>query len=348
MAPFLRVEALSRWEDESRVGGALRALLAVCVLALIRPIDFFKALAQGGANFRQRMVRALLFAVVMGYLKFFCDAAHLYGLVVIARKGIFPADFASQIGAINNVFFSSPLVFIRPLVVFLLTLAAVFLRLKLIFGARRKLVAAFLAVCYASAAQALCLVPVIGGILSSVWAVALLTVGIRELYRLGVWQAVFAAVFLPFVILLFSMLALGPSLNQAVVLFYPEAQPQLVRMNDGSAYVTTRAVIGAAEAYKKELGFYPANFDGLKKYMPASALETFGRGGSAFGYFYQYLRSDDGHFTLEVVPREPNMTGSFKFYADESGVLRLDGPQGRVIRDDKDFESVYASRGTEK
>ena len=206
MASFLRVESLERWEGAGRLGEALRALLSVCALILIRPIDFFRTLAAGGGNFRRRMVRALLFAVVMGYVKFFCDAAHLYGLVLVARKGVFPAAFAGQINAIHNAFIGSPFVFARPLVSFFITLAVVTFSVKLVFGVRRKLVAAFLAVCYTSAAQALCLLPVVGGILSSVWMVALLTVGIRELYRLGVWQAVFAAVLMPLVILIFHIL----------------------------------------------------------------------------------------------------------------------------------------------
>lgn len=344
MVPFLRVEALSRWEGAVRIGGALRALLSVCALVLVRPIDFFRTLAHEGTDFRRRMVRALLFAVVMGYVKFFCDAAHLYGLVLISRKGVFPAQLTSQINAINNVFFSSPLVFIRPVVVFLITLGVVAFSMKLVFGARRKLVAVFLAVCYASAAQVLCLVPVVGGMLSSVWTVALLTVGIRELYRLGVWQAVFTAVLMPLVILFFSMLAMGSSLSRTVVLFYPEAQTQLVHLNDVSAYVTTRAVAQAAQDYKKELGFYPANFSALKKYLSASVLEAFGNGDSASGYYYQYLQPDKARFTLEVAPQDMNMTGSLKFFTDESGILRLGGPGGREIRDMKEFESLYASR----
>jgi hypothetical protein len=114
-------------------------------------------------------------------------------------------------------------------------------------------------------------------------------------------------------------------------------------LNDVSAYATTQAVVRAAEDYKKELGFYPATLDALKKYLPVSVSESFGNTASAFGYYYHYAQSDDGHFALEVVPQEPGMTGSFKFFTDQDGVVRLGGAQGKEIRDIKEFEDYYAA-----
>jgi hypothetical protein len=316
-----RVSALARWEDATGLFGSLRAMVAVCGMALFRPVEFFYILAHENTDIRKRLVRAFIFAAVLGYLQLFCDAVGVLWLKHAAAGRDFIPEFRTQLLYLGDAFFTSPFVALRPLIIWGVGLAFVGAGIKLVLGVQRVLIPAFLVLCYKSAAQVFCMIPVFGGLLASVWSIAILVIGIRTLYRVGMGRSMLACIVIPSVVLISGMLAMGPSLSRVIVAFYPEAQIQMMVLNDASAKVTATAVVRAAEDYKKELGFYPVHFGLLRKYLPPAVADEFGDTDIAAGYVYLYRRSDEQHFVLDVIPLQKDVTGSLHFTADQTGRL---------------------------
>jgi len=334
--------ALSAWEGARRLQDAVKALFAVCGAVLFQPVFFFQSVLRSQTDTRRRIVRACAFALALGYLKLLCDGLNILGLKQVASSGIMMDGLSSQIAALESAFFSSPVILARPVVTLAATLALVAAGVKLILGVDRILVPAVLVVCYKSAADLFNVIPFLGGVLASAWSLALLVMGIREMYGVGVGRSVLAGVMTPLLVLLFFALSLGPSLNRAIVTFFPETQAQMMKFNDVTAYGYTSAVARAAKDYKDDLGFYPANLDVLKKYLAAPVVDNLGSSENASGYRFSYSKSDEEHFVVKAAPLSPGVTGSLVFYADDSGKVRLGGKDGRVLVDLQSLEEVVA------
>ncbi len=311
------------WEESNDIRGFVKALPRLSFNILFKPVVFFKELTlSGSGDIKKRLLSAALFAFLFGHLKLFIDLSFLSGVV------------------------PSPLFFLRPVINFLVTLALVTTSVKLILGFDKLLLPVFLVVCYKSVAEIFYCIPVFGAVFSSVWGIALLAVGIKEVYYTSMVRAVLAAVLMPFIMLLFVFLSLGPAANRVVVTLYPEAQKQVVKLNDINAYLYVSSIAVGAQAYKKDLGFYPSHLGALKKYLGSAISGDVTNPDNATGYVYEYTRGDDDHFALFARPLKELYSGRFVFYTDETGLVRLNTSKGEVIRSLKDMERIVMAGTT--
>lgn len=343
MNSLMRPETLSRWEEARGFGVSLKAGVALCGTVLLKPIVFFDTLASTAADPRRRLARAIVFALALGYLKLLFELFYLNRLGLVSPT-VLPPDARVPLSAVLSSSAASPYVFLRPLVSFLVTLAVVCAGIKFILGLGRVLFPALLVVCYKSAADIFYAVPFVGGIFASVWGLSLIMIGVRALYRVDLFRAIMAAVLMPTVMLLSLALFLGTSFNKMVVRLYPETQPQVMRFNDMSAFLYTSSIASAARQYKNELGFFPARLELLKKYLSSSVADELERSDEANGYRYRYERLDEERFFVEATPVSRGVTGRFVLFADQTGQVRLDDAQGRVIKDVMDIDSAASTR----
>jgi len=315
---------LNIWEESKDTLDFVKALPRLSFNILFKPVVFFKELIlSGSVDTKKRLWRGALFAFLFGYLKLFIDLSFLSGVVP-----------------------NSPLFFLRPIINFLVTLALVTTSVKLILGFDKLLVPVFLVVCYRSVAEIFYCIPVFGTVFAGVWGIALLAVGIKEVYYISMVKALLAAAIMPFIMLLFVFLSLGPAANRVVVALYPEAQKQVVKLNDMNAYLYVSSIAVGAKSYKADLGFYPPNLGALKKYLGSAISEDVTNPDNATGYVYEYTRGDNNHFTLLARPLKELYSGRYVFYTDETGVVRLNTPTGEVIRSFKDMESLVMAGTT--
>jgi hypothetical protein len=332
MGSLLRTEALREWEEARGFLDSLKAAALLCAAILFKPVVFFDTLASAGGDTQRRLIRALVFALALGYLKL------LFDLLYSSRLGaLSPTMLAPGVKVPLDAGFSlssaSPFVFLRPIVSFVVTLGVVCAGIKFALGWGRVLFPALLVVCYKSAADIFYALPFVGGILAAVWGLSLLMIGVRALYRVDLFRAAVAAVLMPVVMLFFFALSMGASFNKMIVRLYPETQPQVTRFNDMSAFLYTSSVASAARQYKNELGFYPAHMGLLKKYLPSSASEELGRTDAANGYRYRYERLGEDRFVVASSPIQKDVSGHFVFFADETGQVRLGNQTGPVVKD---------------
>jgi hypothetical protein len=336
------------WEQADGFLETLRSLAAMMASLLLRPVDFFQMLkGAGGVPVRQRVIRALVFALLLGYLKLAFDVVNIFWLKHLSSHVISP-ELRAQMSFVTFSALRSPFFVLRPLLILGLTLVFVSAGVKLVLGFDKSLFPVFFIVCYKSAADIFYALPVVGGLFASVWALALILIGVRELYGVQVWRAVTSAVVLPFLLIFFLALSVGPALNRALIRFYPELRSQVVKLNDMTAYMYMLSIVNAAKTYKQELGFYPVNLDVLKKYLSGSVTDDVSDPGNASGYVYSYVKPDEGHFAVQASPVKMNVSGRFVFYADETGQVRLGGPAGAVIRNTQDMEAYEQARETGK
>ncbi len=324
---------LIAWEGFSGFIAAVKIFFPLCASILFKPVDFFRMfLTASEASSKQRLLRAITFALISGYIKFFLDIANLYWFKLFA-KGILSSREAFELSLIPANAWLSPLFILRPVFMFLVTVILVAFGCKFIFGFEKSVVPALLVVCYRSAADLFYAIPLIGSIFALSWSAALLIVGLREVYKLGFLRALFAGIIMPTVILFSVLLAAGPALNRAVFSFFPEMKTQVVKINDMTAFVNTFAIGSANQQYKKELGFYPAHLGVLKKYLAGAVAADITDPLNSGGYRYLYTRIDDGHYKLIVEPVQIKETGNMSFYSDEKGEVHSGSPDGPVIKD---------------
>ncbi len=337
MQPIQTTQTLSSWERSRTAGDFLKAFLPLLGRILFRPVEFFKELADfKKGDLKKRIVSALFFAFVLGYLKLFFDFLNIYWLKAFIKDTRFASLFA-----VNT--FISPLIFVRPLIVFAVTFILICAGVKFILGFDRSVLPALLVVCYKAAADIFYCFPLFGGILASLWSVALIVLGIRELYSTGVFRSIASSVVVPFLIFFLIILSMGTFLNRAIVALYPETQAQIVGLNEITAYANTKDIVAAIQLYKKELGFYPAALNALKKYLTGTLADEITSDNPAGGYKYYYNCPDEGHFTLEARPNKLEGSGRFLLFADESGKIRLGTAQGTEIKDIRQMEEIIVS-----
>lgn len=337
------LHSIEAWEGSQSFPGFLKSLLIVCNNLLFRPVDFFKRLGlRGNVDLRRRLVRAVIFALILGYIKLFFDIANIYWIKYLS-KDVFPPALEFQSSFLSKIFLSAPLFLFRPVITLVLTLGLVGMGVKLALGFDKPWVPALLVVCYKSAADIFYCIPIVGGIFAAVWSLALIVLGIREMYGINFLRSFVSSIIMPLLVLFFFVLSIGPSLNKFLFNLYPEAHTQLARLNDMTAYLYTQEIVSAAQKYKQELGFYPVGLGPLKKYLSSDIDENLTRSDQASGYAYQYRRPDDDHFVLEVKPLNMNFSGRFVFYADESGKVHRDNRGGALIEDAKAMEALSSA-----
>ncbi|MGE5279952.1 MAG: hypothetical protein ACM3L6_04325 [Deltaproteobacteria bacterium] len=336
------VEVIDAWGQARGARQTLTAAAYVCGAVLFQPIPFFQVLSRRKDNLRRQLLPALAFAVVLGYVKLLCDGLNVMWLKQLVVSGAPAGVLSAQVAALEDAFFSSPVIFIRPLVTLAATFVFVAAGVKLILGVEKPLGPAVLVICYKSAADVYTLVPFVGSLLASAWSLALVVIGVREVYRTGAGRALLAGIVMPFFVLFFLALSMGPSANRFIVSLYPETRPQVMRFNDVAAYGITGAIVQAAADYKNDLGFYPVGLSTLKKYLTEPAAGELNDDDNAAGYHFSYSRGDDGHFVIVARPQQDAVSGSLVFYADESGKIRRDGKDGRVLSDTQSVEAAAA------
>lgn len=334
MAPQEQKDSVFGWEEARGFFGLSKAFFPTCGMILFRPVEFFRQFASSssGSSIATRVKAAVVFALLSGYIKLFFEMLNIAWLKVFLKSPV-----GADLSTLPLFFLNSPLVILRPLVTFVVTLGLLFLGIKFVLGFDKKLFPVFFVVCYQSASDLFLMIPIVGGLLSIVWSVALILIGLREVYGINLGRSLLAAIVIPGIFLFSVVLAIGPSISKWVISLYPEARTQMVKFNDLSAYTSTIAIVSAAENYKKDLGFYPVHLGVLGKYLSSDVMADVTRTSSGSGYSYRYERPDDQNFSLTVQPETGIVTGKLKFYADNTGKIRFDGPFGLEI---KTFEEV--------
>jgi hypothetical protein len=331
------------WEEARGPWSGLKAFLPTCGLVLFKPFDFFRRLKAAAGRPQARHLRfALVFALAMGYLRFFSDALQVFWLQALP-KDAFPLLAVRPVFSLSSMVLGSPVFLLRPVLVLAVMMGIVVLGVKFVLGFDKLLLPALLVVCYKSAADILYLVPFVGGTLAVLWSVVLLVAGLREMYSIGLLRSAIAGVLVPLMILFSVLLAVGPALNGVLLTFYPEAQPQWMAFNDLNAFVSMKTILASTEKYREDLGFYPAHLGVLEKYLGAGSMEEVARSGRSAGYGFGYARTDDEHFVLTAKPLEEGWSGRFKFFADQSGQIRLEGADGPPVSQIADMQRLMGS-----
>ncbi|MFA5038175.1 MAG: hypothetical protein WC732_00660 [Candidatus Omnitrophota bacterium] len=331
------------WEEAAQLLEFFKGLFAVVTALIFRPSDFFNSFkSPGSLSIRQRIIRALVFALVLGYLKLTFDVVNIFWVRHLARA-VSP-DVQVHLSFASLAIVHSPLFLFRPLLSLGLTFLFVAAGVKLVLGFDKAILPVFLIVCYKGAADIFYAIPLAGGFFASVWAAVLLVTGVRQLYGVLTWRSLVSAVIMPFFLFFFLALSIGPVLNKAILRFYPELRAQVIRLNDMTAYMYTTAIINAAKTYRQELGFFPSHMEGLKKYMSKTLSEDVARPDNSTGYAYTYALVNPDHFVVWAVPVHQGLSGRFVFYADESGRVRLNDASGPVIKDAEDLEKQGKSQ----
>ncbi|HAJ57760.1 MAG TPA: hypothetical protein DCL35_08390 [Candidatus Omnitrophica bacterium] len=337
-------QPLAAWNEAESFGAALRAFMPLCGQVLFRPVDFFTQLFScTHPDIRRRLTKAVVFALILSYIKLFLDLANLYWFKYFS-KNIFPAVESLQFSFLADSVFASPFFLLRPLLILGLTAALVAVGVKLILGFDKALGSVLFIICYRCAADIFYVLPFIGGIFAIAWSVTLLVAGIRQAYKPGFLRSFVAGVVVPVAMLFFILVGMGPALNRAVLVFYPEMKAQLVRINEVTAYATMSSIAAGIETYKTDLGFYPAHLGVLRKYVSDSMVDDATSTSYQGGYVYEYGLVDDGRYRLYARPKEAGVTGRFVFYADASGLVRFDGPDGQAIKDLSQIEGRILGR----
>lgn len=329
---------MESWDGALSLGEALRSFLPLCGAILFKPVVFFTQLASASpSDAKKRLRSAVIFALILSYIKLALDLLNLFWFRFFAKE-ILPMPEALEVSLISGGLWTSPFFLLRPLVVLGITLVFVMAGVKLVLGFDKPLIPALWVVCFRSASDLFYCIPFVGSIVAVSWGAALLVVGLRQVYKIGTLRSALAGILLPSVILLSVLLAMGPALNRAILSLYPEMKSQVVKINDVTAYAYTSAISSAAQAYKKDLGFFPAHLGVLSKYLSSSVVDDALKETHPGGYTYRYERVDDQHFLLEARPVEMGLSGRLVFYSDETGLVRLDGPQGIAIKNTQELE----------
>lgn len=328
-----KIHLISAWESSRGFKDSAIALVKVLAGILFRPAEVLKgATHSSGLDLKTRFIRAFVFASILGYIKLIFEVIYSYWNQASFSLGQ-PVYFSLQ-----SLF--SPFFIFRPIVILFFSFILIAAGVKLILGFDKFLAPVFLIACYKSAADIFFLLPMFGGFLALFWSAGIIAIGIREFYRISFWRSALASVVAPLLLFLFLLLSLGPNLLNLVALFYPETSAQMAKVNEISAYLYTSEIVSATETYKKDLGFYPTYLGALDKYLPDTLIEEITSPDSVLGFEYIYNCPDKDHFTLEVKSKRDDYGPTVSFYADQSGKVRLGGPEGREVESLKQFESL--------
>ncbi len=333
-----KTQPLFVWEQARGFNSKLKVFFPLCSAILFKPVEFFRIfLDTNKNNLNVRINQAIAFALITGYTKLFLDVVNLWWFKNLAKNIASGKEF-SELILLPSISWISPLFILRPVIIFFITSALVVLGVKFVLGFDKPAFPAVLIVAYKSVADLFYFIPIIGSIFALSWSVALIIVGLREVYRLGFLRSILAGILMPIVMLFSTLLASGPALNRILVSVYPEMGAQVSKVNDVTAYIYTSSIVSAAQEYKKDMGFYPAHLGVLKRYLSSSISGDIENSGNPTGYAYRYDRIDDEHFRLYAKPVKAKDSGNLVFYSDEKAEIKLDGPQGVVVKDVSEIE----------
>lgn len=187
------------WEEMSRLG-FWRGLLDTLAGVLLTPSRFF-----GSVEPRKNVRNAIYFGVLVGSFGYILDV--LWKILLNSDSfelGRYPQlAFFSQSAQITSIFFSPLLVFLGILIE-----GVVFHFFLLMAGGNRKgLPATLQVVGYSNAAHIFAVVPYLGTVISAIWMLIAIIIGLREVHGISTTRAVIA-VFLPLFALLFAIAAI--------------------------------------------------------------------------------------------------------------------------------------------
>ena len=103
--------------------------------------------------------------------------------------------------------------------------------------------------------------------------------------------------------------------------------------NEAAAVATLKTCVTALEAYRSAQSppSYPEAFgdlsDASPPYIPATVT-----GGATKGYTFSYEQADQHRYTITAAPESEGVSGARIFFADESGVIRLDDADGEPVQ----------------
>lgn len=197
LAIHLHVHGKIPWETW-REKGRLSAFIETWKKVMTNPVGFFKRVPKHG-NF----VLPLYYGMVCQSIAIILMWSYQAGFHSI------PAilDYGAAFGGYGRWTFSFDwstlfvflmvLVVIAPLfaIIGLSFMSAVFhLCLKIFGGARGGYETTFRAICYASSAQILGVVPIVGGVVAGVWSLVLSIIGLKEIHQTTYSRAVIAVI----------------------------------------------------------------------------------------------------------------------------------------------------------
>lgn len=207
--------------------------------------------------------------------------------------------------------------------------AIVHLFVRLLKG-EKPFIATFNVIAYSSAASIFIIIPVLGELISAVWAFIIVMKGLKEVHMLSVKKSV-GALLCSFILLFSVAIAFKWS---DILKANDDLAEAKIEAYEAEAKANCKAISVACQLYYDEHGFYPAsltdltdnkytlyfNFNLTKAVSPSSAIQ---------GYYYVYERLDDEHFNLYA---KPAIEGRQIFFIDQTGYLRLSGPDGSRVR----------------
>jgi hypothetical protein len=196
----LRITGIIPWENFEESGFA-RALVSTLRKCLLNPRDFFDEL-----SFSHETFRALLYAFILGSIGSvfsFVWTCILIGAVIdfLPLMDDFRAKSAVSAAA---------LIFTPLIVAIKVFFAALYFHglLYLTRGNKQNIAATIRIVCYTQSTAIFDLIPVFGGIISSLWSLYLLTVGFNKVHKISMFKALMI-ILLPLVLLIAIIIILA-------------------------------------------------------------------------------------------------------------------------------------------
>lgn len=172
------------WEDMEGLG-FFRAFLTTLKEVLFSPTQFYRRMPTS-----QGLTNPLIFALILGVLG---------GVLGLAWQQV----FGFRVGQFSGIP-TSHLVWITivlpPIVLVILFLgsAIVHLCIMVVGGNRRGFEATFRVIAYSWSTQIFALIPFLGGVITTIYALIIEIIGLRESHRIGTGRAA-VALFLPFI-----------------------------------------------------------------------------------------------------------------------------------------------------
>jgi hypothetical protein len=200
------------WEDKERLG-FLGALFETWKESLFNPTPFFRKLPVIGG-----IGNPLLYAIILGVIGMVFSSMyeHLWGSLFdmsrwaqyMGRDFNFEAYNMSRqfqsIGTLVTLVISPVLVTVGVFIA-----SGIFHLILLIFGWKKEsFEATFRVVAYSEGVQFFQIIPFLGGIIAAVWGVVLYIIGLKEIHKLSVGQALLV-VFLPLILCCLCCCGLG-------------------------------------------------------------------------------------------------------------------------------------------
>ncbi len=184
------------WEQRDRIG-FFPALIETIKQSLFQPSTFFSRLPPQGPVPPPPLGAVgspLLFAILVGVPAVIMS---IYWQSLLSSLGLYQGgDAAEAFFSIGTTVLVAALSPVWIPISILITAAVIHLFLMLVGGAREGFLATFRVLCYASAPELFQLVPVCGGLVSTVWWLVIAVIGLKEVHRTTLGRSL-AAVLLP-------------------------------------------------------------------------------------------------------------------------------------------------------